>query len=330
MQVPPPRPAASASPSDAQATPDDPRGSKGRAPAEPPPGSPWDDPIDEAPLVFVDLEMTGLRPDVDRVIEICAERVRGDREEDQVTSLVRPEGGAFGNAHIHGIVPSDLDSAPSFAALTGAIERVLDGAVLIAHSAAWDVAFLEAELQRAGRPRRIEHYLDTLSLSRRAFALPSHRLAALCEALGIQQERAHRAGDDVRALRAVWRRVISTLAPRTPRDLWHVRIGERHARPSVIAAAMRALEGQADVVVRYRPAHRAAEDLTMRITGVRTDLDPPRVLGYLLPSRSRRELRADRILAIEAASTPPRTGGPLEVAGLRSPPAGSGSSGRNS
>jgi DNA polymerase-3 subunit epsilon len=38
----------------------------------------------------------------------------------------------------------------------------------------------------------------------------------------------------------------------------------------------------------------------MRITDVRTDLDPPRVLGYLLPSRSRRELRADRILAIEA------------------------------
>ena len=31
------------------------------------------------------------------------------------------------------------------------------------------------------------------------------------------------------------------------------------------------------------------------------DLDPPRVLGYLLPSRSRRELRADRILAIEGA-----------------------------
>ncbi len=36
--------------------------------------------------------------------------------------------------------------------------------------------------------------------------------------------------------------------------------------------------------------------------GVRTDLDPPRVLGYLLPSRSRRELRADRILAIEPIS----------------------------
>src|ERR671932_678317 len=90
-------------------------------PPEPPSGSPWDDALEEAPLVFVDLEMDGLRPAVDRVIEVCAE-----------------------------LVPQ--------------IERVLEGAVLVAHSASWDVAFLEAELARAGRPRRIEHYLDTLTL----------------------------------------------------------------------------------------------------------------------------------------------------------------------
>jgi DNA polymerase-3 subunit epsilon len=67
----------------------------------------------------------------------------------------------------------------------------------------------------------------------------------------------------------------------------------------VIAAAIRACEQEADVVVRYRPSHRGAQELPMRITQVRTDLDPPRVLGYLLDARSRRELRGDRILAIE-------------------------------
>ena len=58
---------------------------------EPPPGSPWDDPIDRAPLVFLDLEMTGLRPADDRVIEICAERVEGGVTVGSVASLVRPE-----------------------------------------------------------------------------------------------------------------------------------------------------------------------------------------------------------------------------------------------
>ncbi|MBV9948547.1 MAG: hypothetical protein JOZ69_16980, partial [Myxococcales bacterium] len=45
----------------------------------PPPGPPWDLPVTEAPLAFVDLEMTGLDVARDRVVEICAERVVGGR-----------------------------------------------------------------------------------------------------------------------------------------------------------------------------------------------------------------------------------------------------------
>lgn len=274
-----------------------PAGERARS-ADPPPGSPWDDPVAEAAFAFVDLEMTGLDPARDRVLEVCVERVRGGRVEGALTSLVRPEGGAFGNAHIHGIDPAAVAVAPPFGELAPRVEALLEGAVVVAHAAAWDVAFLEAELARAGRPRRIAHYLDTLTLSRRAFALPSHRLGALCESLGIDRGQAHRAASDVAALRAVFVRVLGVLAPTTPRDLWFVRIGQRRARPDVLAAAVHALEQGAPVTVRYRPARHAPEELVFHVTAVRTDLDPPRVLGYLLPSRSRRELRADRILAI--------------------------------
>jgi DNA polymerase-3 subunit epsilon len=285
-----------------------PRQVSGR-PSDPPPGAPWDQAIGEAPLCFVDLEMTGLRPASDRVIELCLERVVGGRVERALTSLVRPECGTFGNAHVHGIGPEEVASAPTFAELIDPIEQLLDGAVLVAHAAAWDVAFLEAELARAGRPRHIEHYLDTLTLSRRAFSLPSHRLSALCAELGVTHEHAHRAAGDVAALRGVWGPLLRALAPTTPRDLWHVRVGERHVRPDLLEAAVAALEGDLPVKIRYRPSHRGPEDLTMVITGVRTDLDPPRVLGYLLPSRSRRELRADRILAIEGAGPAQANGG---------------------
>jgi len=37
----------------------------------------------------------------------------------------------------------------------------------------------------------------------------------------------------------------------------------------------------------------------MVVTAIELDLDPPRVIGYQLPGRGRRELRADRILRIE-------------------------------
>jgi len=267
-------------------------------PTEPPPGSPWDEPLAWAPLAFVDLEMTGLDPRRDQVLEVCIERVRGAHVEQTVVSLVRPEGGAFGNAHIHGIAPAEVAAAPTFAELAPRVEAALEGAVVVAHAAAWDVAFLEAELARSGRPRRFAHYLDTLTLSRRAFALPSHRLDALCGSFGIPRGQAHRAASDVAALRAVFAKVIEVLSPRTLRDLWHVRVGQGRARPDLVAAALEALDRQAPVAVRYRPARRPPEELVFCVTGVRTDLDPPRVLGYLLPSRGRRELRADRILAI--------------------------------
>jgi len=281
-----------------------------RAEAEQPPrGSPWDDPIDEAPLVFLDLEMTGLRPASDRVIELCAERMRGDRCEASLTTLVRPDDGTFGNTHVHGIEEAHLEGAPTFRDVTGPLTEVLEGGIVVAHSAAWDVAFLEAEFLRAGMPAQFPFFLDTLILSRRAFAFPSHALASLCASLGIEQNRAHRAEDDVRALREVFRRIRASLVPETPRDLWHVRIGQKYARPAVLEAALAAVEIGAPVRVRYRPAHRGPEDLLFRVTNVRTDLDPPRVIGYLLPSRAQRELRADRILCIDPAPEDKRVPG---------------------
>ncbi|HEY4121842.1 MAG TPA: 3'-5' exonuclease [Byssovorax sp.] len=275
--------------------------------AAPPAGPPWDAPIAEAKLAFVDLEMTGLRADVDRVIEVCVERVEGERVVASLASLVRPDVWAFGNAHIHGIDPREVERAPTFAELAPRVAELLDGAVLVAHAAAWDVAFLEAEFARAGASSRVPFYLDTLTLSRRAFALPSHRLGALAEAFGVEQRAAHRAEDDVRVLREVFRRVSAQLAPTTPRDLWHVRVGNKLARPDIVAAAVRAAEVGAAVDVRFRRARKAPEELALVVKSVRTDVDPPLVLAYDLRTRSRLELRADRILAITAraeAATP--------------------------
>lgn len=267
-------------------------------PPEPPKGSPWDDPFSSAPLAFVDLELTGLSVDKDRVIEVCVERVRGGVLEDRIASLVRPEPFTLGNEAIHGIAARDLAGAPTYPEVASRVSEVLRGAIVIAHAAWHDVEFLAAEHARAGLPFDAPFYIDTLSLSRRAFALKSHSLVSLCGVLGIPHPHPHRAEPDVAAMRAVFREIVGVLRPATPRDLWHVRVGQKHARPEVLASATRAVETATDVIVRYRPAHRGPEDLAMRLTAVRADLDPPRVLGYLLASRSRRELRADRILAI--------------------------------
>src|SRR5206468_1270284 len=168
--------------------------------------------------------------------------------------------------------------------------------------AEWDVAFLLAELGRAGKNVQIAHWLDTLVLSRRAFAFRSHSLDALCGELGIDRGRAHRADSDVAAMRVVFDRCVSVLAPVSVRDLWEVRIAERRARESIVQACAAAVEHAAPVVVTYRPSRRPPEPMLMVLTEIRSDLDPPRVIGYQLPGRGRRELRADRILRVEPPS----------------------------
>jgi len=282
------------------------RGGSSRNPApvadEPPLGTPWDLPLSEAPLAFVDLEMTGLDPTVDRVIEICVVRKRGEHVEDSLQTLVNPGKDARFGTDVHGLRPELLVDAPPFSELAPRVLSILEGAVLIAHGAYWDVAFLEAELARLGQPVRFPFYLDTLILSRRAVRAESHALGALAEKLGIPRGVAHRAAEDVRVLCALFEHLLADLSPQSARDLWHVRISERHARPEIVERCL-ALAGTGEPArMTYRPSHKTPRTFDAIVSQVRTDLDPPRVLGYSLPGRGRFDLRADRILTIDVPS----------------------------
>ena len=243
--------------------------------------------------------MTGLDAEKDRVVEVCIERWVADAKVGELVSLIHPPTGAGGAAHVHGLDEAALADAPAFGTVAGDVQRLLDGAVLVAHAAAWDVRFLTAEMGRAGSPLAIPYYLDTLVLARRSFALSSYSLDSLAVALGIERGRAHRAESDVFAMREVFKRCVQELAPASVRDLWQVRIGERRAREVIVAACHAAVEHALPVTVTYRAARRAPEALTMVLHLVRTDLDPPRVMGYQLPGRGRRELRTDRILRVD-------------------------------
>jgi DNA polymerase-3 subunit epsilon len=255
--------------------------------------------------------MTGLDAAKDRVVELCIERVRGGEVEARLYTLVRPEtiakgeaADAVGNAHVHGIFGEALRDAPTFAELADEVAKLFDGAILVAHGASWDVAFLEAEMARAGRPMPLPFYVDTLNLSRRTFGLKKHSLDSLREHFGLDRSRAHRADSDVAALRVVWEKCVAALEPRTARDVWEVRIAERKAREQILAECTDAIAAGAPVNVVYRPRARPQEPMQMVLVEIIAGLDPPRVIGYQLPGRGRRELRADRILRIESIPAP--------------------------
>ena len=147
--------------------------------SRPPPPSPEDRLLADLPLAALDLETTGLSPARgDRIIEIAIVVGRRGEEPRTWSSLVDPER-PVAATHIHGITDAMLQGQPRFADLVPAIAAQLDGAVVVAHNAPFDMGFLDHECAGAGLRLPVRPVLDTLGLARRILGLGDHRLGGL-------------------------------------------------------------------------------------------------------------------------------------------------------
>ena len=99
---------------------------------------------------------------------------------------------------IHGITPEDVRAAPTFDAVFAAFRPYLEGAVIAAHNAPFDMGVLGALLDCYHIPFACEG-LCTLRFARHAWpALCSHSLSALAAHLGVPLDH-HHAGSDAYA-----------------------------------------------------------------------------------------------------------------------------------
>src|SRR5919205_1984625 len=124
--------------------------------------------LERATYVVVDLETTGLRPGVCRICEIGAVRVRELELAETFHTLVDPGVPlAAVVASLTGLRDGELRRAPRAAE---AVRRFLDfagDAVLVAHNARFDLAFLDRETERLTGRRLAGPVVDTVGLARR-------------------------------------------------------------------------------------------------------------------------------------------------------------------
>jgi DNA polymerase III epsilon subunit family exonuclease len=177
----------------------------GEPAAQPPPEL-----ISQATLVFIDVETTGLWPELgDRICEICLIRQEPKRRPREWSTLVDPKrslsSGAFA---VNGITPEMLAGAPEFHAVVDKVDAVFAGAVYVAHNAPFDLGFLRAEYARLDRVFPERPTIDTVALARRYFRFASNRLGALAREFGIADPDAHRALGDCRTTRKVLAAII--------------------------------------------------------------------------------------------------------------------------
>jgi DNA polymerase III subunit epsilon len=141
--------------------------------------------------VFFDTETTGLDADKgDRIIEIgCLEMVDRRMTGNTLHLYLNPERSSHPDAlKVHGLTDEFLADKPPFAAVADELLKFVAGAELIIHNAAFDVAFINAELQRIRRgviTDAVAKVTDSLLMAREMFPGKANSLDALCRRLEV-------------------------------------------------------------------------------------------------------------------------------------------------
>jgi DNA polymerase III subunit epsilon len=134
--------------------------------------------------VLFDTETTGLEPLTgDRVIEIAAIELMNDLPTgNEFYALLDPERDIPSEStRVHGITSAHVEGKPKFAAIADKMLEFFGDAPLVAHNAAFDFGFIDAELARLGKPSLARsRMIDTLVLAKARFPGMPNSLDALC------------------------------------------------------------------------------------------------------------------------------------------------------
>lgn len=154
----------------------------------------------EAPAVFVDIETNGGNGERGRITEIAVIRVEGGEVVDEFTSLVNPGSPIpYWITTLTGITNADLEGAPYFEDIAADLQRIMEGAIFVAHNVRFDFSFVKRQMEASGYTFRPKLFC-TVRMSRAMY--PEHKghsLEKIIQRHGIEVNNRHRAYDDALA-----------------------------------------------------------------------------------------------------------------------------------
>jgi DNA polymerase III subunit epsilon len=225
-------------------------------------------------IVF-DTETTGLDPiQGDRLVEIgCIELLNRFPTGRAFHCYFNPERDMPEEAFkVHGLSIEFLKDKPLFAEKVEDLITFLGDAQLVAHNAIFDLGFLNAELERAGRAALSrERIIDTLLLARRKHPGGANRLDDLCVRYSVDNSRRTKHG--------------ALLDAELLAEVYVELIGARQAQLVLSQSATPTYVPGAPIIVRERPlpllARVSAEDRAAHRQFVATLGESPIWLDYL-------------------------------------------------
>ena len=173
--------------------------------------------LTERDYVVFDLETTGLER-TEEIIEIGAVKIRGGKIAEQWTTLVKPSKPLTEeNTKLTGITDEMLADAPKIGEVLPDFMKFIDGTVLVAHNADFDMSFLRRDA--AAEEYEVRNKVaDTMVMSRTYLSgLANNKLNTVADYFGVVF-RHHRALSDAYATAEVFIELMKIKANREKTD----------------------------------------------------------------------------------------------------------------
>lgn len=182
-----------------------------------------------AEFVVFDIETTGFSPVNNRIIEIGAVKLRGDKVTERFSTFVNPQVPIpYEIEKLTSIRDDMVTDAPLIEEVLPQFLEFCQGCVLVAHNAGFDMSFImenarrlglelpfSGTAERAAQGKKECTYVDTVGIAR--VLLPDqakHTLDAVAKTLNISLENHHRAVDDAECTAWIFARFITMLRER--------------------------------------------------------------------------------------------------------------------
>ena len=138
--------------------------------------------------IILDTETTGLDPKAGhRLVEIaCIELINRVPTGNVFHRYANPERDMPAEAFaVHKLSSEFLADKPLFASYAEELIAFIGGDDIVAHNAEFDMRFLNAEFERAGKPPHPGKSIDTVAMARQKYPGQPASLDALCKRLGV-------------------------------------------------------------------------------------------------------------------------------------------------
>ena len=158
--------------------------------------------LHDVTFCVIDIETTGGTAADGGITEIGAVKLRGGERLGTLQTLVNPGLPIPPQITVlTGITHSMVLPAPHPEEVLPDLLEFVGDAVIVGHNVRYDLGYLNATLERSGRPRFPNQWVDTCALARRLVRdeVPNCRLSTLASRLGLPHRPTHRALDDALA-----------------------------------------------------------------------------------------------------------------------------------